>query len=224
MTPIETLKLDARWLAIKLPANENRSEKITKIIYSGEEECVWESYPPEFGAPYKLRFVDATGRTVRFGVGVFLPEFGGGWHIWGPNHQDCYFASYDPSKPLRFSGNPSQLFNSYLGNNTVKVELPEVYHMSVLHRAPGAIVFGEEKYLSGFITDKTQKHHNQVFTKYKGMTSTDEDTYSVYCPICGDGVLFMRRDSKTHTLLSHDNCVKCAQGFQFVDMGLEGTL
>ena len=204
---------DARWLPVQLPDGRQ-----IRVIYTGEPECEWTKHPPEFGAPYKLRFVDPAGRTIRFGVGVFLPISGGGWYIWGPQHPDCYLASYDPSKPLCFSGNPNQTFTSYMGEDKAGIELPEIFQVFQCQRPPGVFLFGEEESLTSKITNSNQKHKNHIFTRYDSLKPTASDTYRVHCPICGDGVLFMARDPKTHTLLPYDNCVQCGQGFQFIDM------
>ena len=46
----------------------------------------------------------------------------------------------------------------------------------------------------------------------------DRSPFKSVCPKCKDGVLLMRRDQKTLTLLAEDNCVACGRPFIYTDI------
>jgi uncharacterized protein (DUF983 family) len=48
--------------------------------------------------------------------------------------------------------------------------------------------------------------------------SDEESRYRSHCPVCTEGVLFLRRDQKTLVLLAEDNCIACGQRIIYDDI------
>ena len=56
------------------------------------------------------------------------------------------------------------------------------------------------------------------------LARTEDSAFQSYCPICGDGILLMRRDY-SGKLVSLDSCTFCGQPFWYVDLRVpEGAL
>ncbi len=47
---------------------------------------------------------------------------------------------------------------------------------------------------------------------------SEESPYRKKCPVCPEGMLFMRRDLKTFNLVNTDMCISCAQQFVYDDI------
>jgi len=48
--------------------------------------------------------------------------------------------------------------------------------------------------------------------------ASTESLYRSHCPVCEEGVLLVRRDSKTAKLLAEDNCIRCGQRYKYLDI------
>lgn len=47
---------------------------------------------------------------------------------------------------------------------------------------------------------------------------SSESIFKVFCPVCKEGVLFVRRDNKTFNLIRSDVCCLCGQRFWYTDI------
>ena len=199
---------------------DGRSQQVL-FRKDGNDGCKWNKPPKEFGAPYRLHFVDDEGQTVRYGVGMFLPDNGGGWHFWGSpeSYKPLHFVTYDPT-PLHYAGWPRQNFQHYLTAKPVTVNLPARYITPVIpnfKNQDSGILFGTSEAIGAVGTSFKVK--NPLLTKYSELIPMGEDTYKVECPMCKDGVLLLRRHPEKMHLLADDNCVSCGQAVHFIDLG-----
>ena len=97
-----------------------------------EGERLWSQKPPEFGAPYLMRYVPRDGGYCCFSHGVFL--YRGGPGIWyrldnEPRRDDLVFVSYS-STPSYFIGHLEHAICSVDGEIKSTFELPECYQVA----------------------------------------------------------------------------------------------
>jgi hypothetical protein len=58
--------------------------------------------------------------------------------------------------------------------------------------------------------------------KHTELRRTGESAYRSVCPVCGKGVLFVRRDQESLALVNLDGCVICGQTFIYTDKEING--
>ena len=56
--------------------------------------------------------------------------------------------------------------------------------------------------------------------RHKDLKRIGDSPYRSKCPVCTDGILFLRRDPDSGMLLSMDNCIYCGQRFIYEDSQL----
>jgi len=194
----------------------DKSQQKVSPLSPDKKVCVWSRHPTEFGAPYRLHFVDDEGDVVRLGVGIFLPDNGGGWYIWGglKSYAPAHFVTYE-MEPLHYIGSQLQYFQHFQTATSARVILPEDYRvLSLKNFSYESALFGSKEILEG----TTGQRFNPIITKYSDLIPVGRDTYKVECPMCDEGVLLLRRDPVTWHLLPDDNCISCGQSFHYVDI------
>ncbi len=57
-----------------------------------------------------------------------------------------------------------------------------------------------------------------IHVKHTELTRVGESPFRSDCPVCKEGILFVRRNNNTGQITNEDRCILCGQAFIYEDL------